>query len=224
MLEIDRSVSLIAKGTDMGPKAALNLLQNDDSIGVFDFDGVVISRSEEIVYQIPPSKSEEKYLTDVARTIGFPFQNFDIRYLRHILFQFALEKNSTPCQAGPMLSVLRSLSEAKAQFFILTARSAMPAIRRALNFLDAENISPAEIFFVGRVGKGQQLKLLDREFPENRLIYFDDSTRHSKNAGRMKSSKIDSFFVDWPVKEVDRAQKFYKDAMIDAFGEHSFWR
>lgn len=219
----EQEISLVAKGSDAAAMSALNQLESSESIGVFDFDGVVISRSEEIVYQIPPSSEERKYLASVAREINFDFSDFDTRYLRHIIFQFALEINGTACDPGPLIEVLRSL-DGRRPYFILTARSAMPAVRRALDFLRAQNLSPTEIFFVGRVGKGQQLKLLDGEFPTRRLVYFDDSPRHSKNAGRMKSGKIDSFFVEWPEREINHAIEFYRDAMVNAFGGHRYWR
>lgn len=207
---------VLARKEPVDTDSVFNELLMDRAIGVFDFDGVVISRSEEAVYQLPEFEGEREKLELLARKLNFPTFGYGTRYLRHIVFQFALEEVHIPPTPGPFIKMLKRLKSSGRTFFILTARSAPPAIRRAMSFLSEYDILPCEVFFVGRVGKGRQLELLGKELSGKRILYFDDSIRHYSNAERMKGS-IESFHVAWTSEELGSASDFYRDTLRSAF-------
>jgi len=192
-------------------------LQYSDGIGVFDFDGVVISKSEELVYQLPEYPGERKKLKEICREINYPSVEYNTKYLRHIVFQYGLERLHIPCEKGPLTPLLKLLKRIDRPFYIITARSAAPAVRRALAYLQDEKIEPTEIFFVGRVGKGRQINLIKSDFGSDKILYFDDSRRHFVNAGRMKEKEISSYHVEWADSELQQASELYRGVINRAF-------
>jgi hypothetical protein len=168
-------------------------------VAVFDFDGVLCSPREDLVYKLPEELGERDKLEGVARHYGINPEIYDTPYLRHLTLQAILADRGIPPEPGPLLELARELSLAGRAFFILTARSGRAAIDRALGFVTAHGITPQELFFVGRVAKGRQLALIRRTIPAPiTLAYFEDSYRHSRNSKLQDVEDLEPIYVDWP--------------------------
>lgn len=165
------------------PKEGMDFTRLEDhrytptGVYVFDFDGVVISRSEDDIYRLAPEAEEFSLLEQAAHTFGINCANYDIRYQRHLLFQAAAWKCGLRMQPGPGLSLFRQVGDS-GLCYVLTARSGWHAVERMRAFLKAENIQPIETYTVGRVAKDRQIELLDQAYPSRQLIYVEDSASH----------------------------------------------
>jgi hypothetical protein len=180
---------------------------------VFDFDGVLASVVEERVYQLPTAHGERERLEQVAARLGLDPSLYDTAYLRHLVFQEAMASAGWVPEPGPLCAAARALSEAGRPFFVLTARSGVAAIQRALAFMAAERIHPQEFFCVGRVAKGRQLARIDTDTGERPFVFFDDSEMHSGRSARQKTGTALSVHVDWGDPDWAAAGAIYERAM-----------
>lgn len=174
----------------------------ENSVYVFDFDGVLASPVEDLVYKLPDSIDDRNLLKRSAKYFGIDYDIFDQNYLRHIILQNVLFQRERPIEVGPLCSIAADLSRNGAPIFVLSARSAPSAVNRALAFLNKHSIYPQETFFVGRVGKGRQLSMLQAQASAKHIVYFDDSIRHSRNAYGQKTEKIVSVHLGWRQKDL----------------------
>ncbi|MGC1305437.1 MAG: hypothetical protein WA840_23955 [Caulobacteraceae bacterium] len=181
-------------------------------IAIFDFDGVLCSPREDLVYKLPSPAGERETLVAWGQRHGISVDLYDTPYLRHLCLQIHLESQGSIPDRGPLLRLAIEMSNAHRPFFILTARSGVSAIRRALNFVDAHRLAPQEIFFVGRVSKGRQVALV-RETVHASLpiVYFEDSLRHSRNS-HAQSADIDTVFINWTDQD-----SFHASSLLDEF-------
>ncbi|MEA3018151.1 MAG: hypothetical protein QOI38_2873 [Sphingomonadales bacterium] len=171
-------------------------------VAIFDFDGVLCAPREDLAYKLPEQPGERKELCQAARHYGIVPDLYDTPYLRHLTLQAILADRQTLPEPGPLLGLARELSLAGRPFFLLTARSGRAAIDRALSFLDAHELRPQEIFFVGRVPKGRQLALVRRTIlAPTTLAYFEDSLRHSRNSKLQEVEGLETFHIDWAEPE-----------------------
>lgn len=183
-------------------------------VAVFDFDGVLCSPREDLVYKLPEKPDEREALSAPARYYGIDPVIYDTPYLRHLILQAILADRRTLPDLGPLLDLAAELSRARRSFFVLTARSGRAAVDRALAFLDTHRITPQEIFFVGRVAKGRQLALIRRTIPSPAtLAYFEDSYRHSRNSKLQEVEGLKTIYVDWPEPERFLPQDLLADAL-----------
>ena len=167
-------------------------------VAIFDFDGVLCAPREDLVYKLPERPGERGELDPAARHYGIDPDLYDTPYLRHLTLQAILVDRGTMPEPGPLLALARELSQADRAFFVLTARSGRAAIDRALAFLNRHRLQPQEIFFVGRVAKGRQLKLArDTVKAPRTLAYFEDSYRHSRNSKLQDVEGLETIRIDW---------------------------
>jgi hypothetical protein len=183
-------------------------------VAVFDFDGVLCSPREDLVYKLPEQPGERDKLEAAAHHYGLDSTIYDTPYLRHLILQSILADRGVAPEPGPLLELAAELSRAGRSFFILTARSGRAAIDRALAFLTAHEITPQEIFFVGRVAKGRQLALVRRTVPDRvTLAYFEDTYRHSRNSKQQDVEDLEPIYVDWPDPARFAAEELIAEAL-----------
>jgi len=187
-----------------------------EPVYVFDFDGVLISIAEERVYRLPETEGERRRLELLAKAHRLDPSLYDTAYLRHLVFQEAMAAAGWAPEPGPLCAAARSLTVAARPFFVLTARSGVAAIRRALTFMEAQAIQPQELFCVGRVPKGRQLARIDMDTGERPFVFFDDSEKHSERSARQKTEPALSVHVDWGTPDWAEAEALY-NRVLDAF-------
>lgn len=201
------------------PDAYRSIGQFDAAVGrsavaVFDFDGVLCDPIEDRVYRLAETPGERDRMKRLAPHYGLDPDLYDTPYLRHLLLQAVLAEHRHLPAAGPLLPLCKELSATARPFFVLTARSGMAAIKRMLGFVEAHSIMPQEIFCVGRVAKGRQLKLI-RETVSNDgpIVYFDDSRRHVRNSSAQDFEGLETVHVVWSTYEEAAARDFWQDAL-----------
>lgn len=193
---------------------------SDKVIYVFDFDGVLASPIEDLVYKLPKTTDDKHFLERAAGYFGIDYGLFDQSYLRHIILQNALLRRHHPIDVGPLCTLAADLSRNGEPIFVLSARSAPSAVSRALGFLNTHSINAQETFFVGRVGKGRQLSMLQTQSKGKHIVYFDDSIRHSRNAFGQKAETIISVHLGWRRRDLySEAVTLYKDCIEWLMGE-----
>lgn len=167
-------------------------------IPIFDFDGVVAHAEEDALYRSAVGQTERAALENAAKKSGLNPDMYDTKYLRHLVFQQIHLCNEWPIREGPLLALAQELTDVKRPFFILTARSSSAAIQRVLNFTNERRLYPQEMFFVGRVAKGRQVRLVRNQVHDNvPIVYFEDSLRHRNNSLRQRVKNVWSVLVRW---------------------------
>lgn len=165
---------------------------------VFDFDGVLASPVEDLVYKLPERAGERGVLSAEAARYGINAEIYDTPYLRHLVLQSVLHASGELPGAGPLLPLAREMTRARHPFFILTARSGRAAVQRVFSFLDQHGLQPQEVFCVGRVPKGRQLALVAGAMPdERRVVYFEDTARHARNSHKQDGAAIATVHLVW---------------------------
>lgn len=172
-------------------------LRARDTLLVFDFDGVLASNREEQVYQAAPEPDERPFLDDLAQRLAIDPNLYDTRYLRHLIFQQLQLELGEEIESGPLLPLARQMGAQGLSYYILTARSSPSAIVRTLAFCEKHELRPQEIFFVGRVGKGRQLRLIGSGHEGRRIVYFEDSLRHVRNSTALAHDLLTTVHVVW---------------------------
>lgn len=179
---------------------------------IFDFDGVLCSAVEDQAYKLPELPGERARLFEIAPKYNIDPTIYDLPYLRHLLLQASLEEARVLPEVGPLISLAREMSINKRTFFVLTARSGRSAINRALAFLDQQELTPQEIFFVGRVSKGRQIAYVRRTLDWSRgLVFFDDGKRHAKNSHRQSLACVATVRVDVPASTASAARALTRE-------------
>lgn len=185
-----------------------------DPVAVFDFDGVLCAPEEDLVYKLDVERGEKAPLQKEARRFGLEPELYDLPYLRHLVLQEKLKELGRLPEPGPVLSLARELSAKARPFFVLTARSGKAAVSRVLGFLDEYGLQPQEIFFVGRVAKGRQLRMIREMVKETRqVVYFEDSVRHARNSRQQDFVGFEAIHVLWSEPGWDAARQLYHDAL-----------
>lgn len=198
-------------------RSEVSLTLSKNSLFVFDLDGVLISATEERVYRLPEAPSERTKLVAIARRYAIEPSLYDTQYLRHLVYQEMLAELQSRPSEGPMLNVARELCSGGTPVFVLTARSGPAAISRALTYLSFWKVRPQEIFFVGRVAKGRQLRLLANTHKKRHLVYIDDSARHIRNA-RQSSLNVSTIHVRWSDVDQDQTRRVYERVVKRVLG------
>jgi hypothetical protein len=147
---------------------------------LFDFDGVLSSKSEDWIYKLPEKPGEADELSRLAAVWGMNLAGYDTLYQRHLLYQAAAATLKLPIEEGPACAVAQRESQAGAKTYVLTARSGPHAIARMQAFLEQKRLEPVEVYHVGRVRKDRQIALLLDTFTDHRILFFEDSEEHVK--------------------------------------------
>lgn len=189
-----------------------------EPVAVFDFDGVLCAQNEDLVYKLEETKSEKPRLFAEARRFGLDPELYDVPYLRHLVLQEALQEQDILPEPGPALRLAKEMSSEGRPFFILTARSGQAAVFRALSFLRNYRLRPQEVFCVGRVAKGRQLRMVREMINERRkVVYFEDSLRHARNSRQQDFVGFEAIHLLWSEPKWDEARKLYRDALGQEF-------
>jgi hypothetical protein len=168
---------------------------SESNVYVFDFDGVIASRSDDDIYKLPATLDEIGLLSAAAKAFRIPCQGMDQRYQRHLLFQAAAWHLGIPIEAGPALRKAIDCGR-RARVFVLTARSGWHAVERLRSFIADANINPVEIFNVGRVKKDRQIEAICREFYSNEVFFIEDSVAHLADARNIAVSNLRLVSID----------------------------
>lgn len=180
-------------------------------VAVFDFDGVICSPLENLVYQLDEYPNEKDFLGEMAKRYKLDVSLYDVRYLRHLVVQELLAERGEMPTEGPAFKLAYELSCQNRPFFILTARSGHAAINRALSFIEQNSLCPQEVFFIGRVPKGRQLRLIRKMAPESRaIVYFEDSKNHVKNSRKQNLGHFKTIYLRWDSLQSGKARSFYE--------------
>lgn len=189
---------------------------------VFDFDGVLASPAEDLVYKLPERPGERGALAVQAARHGIDTEIYDTPYLRHLVLQAVLDASGELSGEGPLLPLARELTRARRPFFILTARSGRAAVQRVFSFLDWHMIQPQEVFCVGRVPKGRQLALVAGSMPdERRVVYFEDTARHARNSHKQDGAAIAAVHMVWDPLPWGEAEALVERTLREPFLERN---
>jgi hypothetical protein len=161
------------------PLRHLNVNEND--VYIFDFDGVIASRTDDDIYKLPPTIDELGLLSTAAECFGIHCHGMEQRYQRHLLYQAAAWFLQLLLEPGPAFLQARDSGQ-RSQLFILTARSGWYAVERLRKFVSSSDIIPIEIYNVGRVKKDRQVELICQEFRSKQIYYVEDSVDHLADA------------------------------------------
>lgn len=184
---------------------------------IFDFDGVLASPVEDLVYKLPEFPGERAALAEEAGHHGIVADVFDTRYLRHLVLQAVLEEIGELPTEGPLLPLAREMSAARRPFFILTARSGRAAIARLMAFVAEHRLLPQEVFCVGRVAKGRQLSLIaDTLRSDTPAVYFEDTVRHARNSRKQDALGVETVHVAWGLPPVGEAEALLRRVLAPA--------
>ena len=166
---------------------------------VFDFDGVLVAKTEDWIYRLEPTPCEEARFQEMARKLRIDIDGYDPAYQRHLLYQAAAARLGIAMEMGPAAGMARRAATRRAKVFILTARSSPAAVRRMMQFLAKLRIRPSEIFQVGRTTKDRQINLVLESLPNHRVMYIDDSTELIANATRSRrtTSRLETVYIDY---------------------------
>ena len=180
-----------------GVIAPTDLVLEPDALCVFDFDGVVINRSEDDLYKLPASEAEEVNLRRIEKQMGLHVEPMHQCYRRHLIYQIAATQLGMPMVKGPAFDLYRTVAQ-QGRAFLLTARSGFYACQRAMAFLADHNCPPIENFFVGRGGKNVALKFVCEEYAPRSVYFVEDSIAHLSRAARMKLPNLRLVHVTAP--------------------------
>ena len=101
----------------------------------------------------------------------------EAKYQRHLLYQACCLHLGIPIERGiGFQKALEASREAK--FFVLTARSGWYAVERMRQFLVEHEMTPIEIFNVGRVPKDRQIDIVCKEAADREVFYIEDNASH----------------------------------------------
>ena len=162
---------------------------NEDTIHVFDFDGVICSDKEEKIYRLEKTDKEEEILNRLAAKLKIRCEGMNHNYQRHLLFQAVAFNESIEIQRGPAFELVKELSDKNTIIFVLSARSGWFAVERQRRFLSQHAITPVEAFQVGRATKDRQIQKLLDEYPGKHINYYEDRRNHIDDVYNLVSSK-----------------------------------
>lgn len=187
------------------------------AVPVFDFDGVLSSPREDAVYRLAERVGERDKLMEPAQYYEIDYDLYDTPYLRHLVLQAILADLGDTPEQGPLLPLSIELSRARRPFFILTARSGIAAINRAMQFVAMHNLTPQEVFFVGRGPKDRQLALARNTINmQSKICYFEDSLEHSRSSVAQGIVGLETIHVAW--KQVDHSEaELFLNGKLDWF-------
>jgi hypothetical protein len=198
---IDPAMNSVAHLADAIPLGDIKI--KDNSVYIFDFDGVVASRNDDDIYKLSPTIEEIPLLSASAECFGIRCNGMEQRYQRHLLYQAAAWRLGLCIEPGPAFPQTLESGQ-RSQLFILTARSGWHAVERLRDFLDSSNIRPVEIYNVGRVKKDRQVQLICREFESKQIYYVEDSIAHLADAASIPVRNLNLVYVD-PTLQPERA-------------------
>lgn len=145
---------------------------------VFDFDGVLSSKTEDWIYRLDESPGEAERLQDIAKAFGLNLSSYDVPYQRHLLYQAAAAELHLPIEEGPAVRAATHAAEGGAKLFVLTARSGLQATLRMKEFLEERCIQPTETYQIGRVPKDRQITLVLDSLPDHNVLFIEDAEEH----------------------------------------------
>lgn len=133
----------------------------DDELRVaFDFDGVIVDDSAEIIYQ---KEGIEEYMTHESSLSGQPLDQGPVYNLLQKLSEFQLLEAEKQAKNPAYIPKLITS--------IVTARNA-PAHERVVTTLKNMNIKVNELFFMGGIEKARVLEIMKPH------LFFDDQMTH----------------------------------------------
>lgn len=146
-------------------------------IFVFDFDGVICSSREDDIYHLPPLENETNFLELLSHKFELDCGHMEAKYQRHLLYQACCMHLGIPIERG--IGFEKALEASRnSKFFVLTARSGWYAVERMRQFLTENDMTPIEIFSVGRVPKDRQIDIVCKEAEGRDVFYVEDNTSH----------------------------------------------
>lgn len=182
------------------------------ALAIFDFDGVLSDPVEDFVYKIPEQPHERASLAQIAHHYNIDAELYDVPYLRHLILQAILFERQIVATPGPLLSLATEMSKKRRPFFILTARSGRAAIQRVFSFIDKFALTPQEVFFVGRVAKGRQLRLARTTTPpQHKIVFFEDTPRHSINSKKQSIHSFETIPINWSNYDLQKANRMWNE-------------
>ena len=189
-MSIDPALEIVNYAIEFPDVADLPVGQQ--GVYIFDFDGVITSRTEDDIYKLPETTNEAGLFEEAERLLDVNFSRLDHRYRRHLLFQAAAWYIKLPIEKGRGFEKARMAARCS-NFFILTARSGWYAVERQRKFVAENNIQPIDCYNVGRVRKDRQIEMLVDEFKHNRLYYVDDSLQQCNVVAGLGFENVDVF-------------------------------
>jgi hypothetical protein len=166
---------------------------SDDAIFFFDFDGVLIEQCDEKVYRLPEGGDERDRLSRLAESYGIDSSLYrSTQYLRHLTYQAAARERPVPDDR--FMSLIDELHDNYDPYFVITARSGLYAVDRAMQFI-MQQLDPQEVFFLGRSSKAALLDRMSAEWPERDVIFFDDTFCHIDETLRLGNPRIKPYLV-----------------------------
>lgn len=183
------------------------------TIHVFDFDGVLACGRYDAIYKLPVEEGEAALLDWAC---GHYRLNRDpsVQYNRHAVVMAWINEQQMGTVPGPMLKKVKEAEAAGEPWFLLTARSVEDAIVLVGRYLDHNSLNPAEMFFVGRGGKTAQLTYLATSYPDQDVIFYDDSVSHIDAAKALPLSNLKPVLVSDGQNE-DAGRILYEQIQFD---------
>lgn len=186
-MSIDPAINTSAHLTEVLSLSQLQIMPS--AVYLFDFDGVISTRLEDDIYRLPPSDDEIELIASAARHFRIHCAGMEQRYQRHLLYQTAAWFLNLPIEPGPALQKAKDAARLS-KLFVLTARSGWHAVQRLRDFLSSRQVSPTEIYNVGRVKKDRQIDLLCREFRSKSVFFVEDSEAHLADAAALAAQNL----------------------------------
>lgn len=169
----------------------------EDALFFFDFDGVLASQDEEKLFRLSGSELERSELEALAELMGLNHSLYpSTEKLRHILFQ-AQAMNTPVTPHEQVLSFIRDIEDMGHPYFIITARSALWAVHRMMAFIENHNLSPVEVFCLGRSSKATLLHELRQEWPDRPFIFFEDLEHNIEAALALNDPLLKVIEIVW---------------------------
>lgn len=182
-----------------------DLIAKENDVFAFDFDGVVIGSDEDDIYHLLSWQGEDDLLAEAARKFRVRCDGMERKYQRHLLFQAAAYMLHRPIDLGVGFNQAKAAAEV-GRLFLLTARSGWYAVERMRLFLKDHEITPIEVFNLGRVKKDRQLDLLCREFPGVDVYYIEDNKAHLSAVESLEHDNLNLVWAPRSTPKRDEAE------------------
>ena len=174
---------------------------------LFDFDGVLSSKTEDWIYRLPEDRSEAEALGRIASAWRMDLSGYDVPYQRHILYQAAAAELGLEIDQGPAYLAALDGVDLGAKIFVLSARSGWHATQRMRDFLATSRITPVELYQVGRVSKDRQVALLLGTLPDHHVFLFEDAEEQilqiREALGDSSDGRLEVFLIQHEASDVD---------------------
>jgi hypothetical protein len=80
-----------------------------DTVYVFDFDGVLVEQSEDVLYRLADDGTERATLEKLALTMKIDPSLYATNYLRHLVLQGVMLRRKVPSLPGPLMKMAKQL-------------------------------------------------------------------------------------------------------------------